>query len=118
MAASADDGGGAAAATADGHLMAAADFYGLPYGQVILDLGPPKTGKSTFAGSVAEVVPAERVQLLCTAANEANSWKYREHGLTERAELFIDSEWDPELGSYKAAAFKRLIKRIKELAAQ
>ena len=87
-------------------------FYGLPWGQVIVVLGPPKTGKSTLAGSMAEVVPAERIALLCTKANEANSWLYRKYGLSERAEIFSDPGWDPEMGSFKADAWMRLNKRI------
>ena len=90
-------------------------FYGLPWGQVIIVLGPPKTGKSTLAGSMAEVVPPERIVLLCTKANEANSFMYRKHGLSERAELFVDSGWDPEFGSFKVGAWQALNKRIKAL---
>lgn len=90
-------------------------FYGLPWGQVIVVLGPPKTGKSTLAGSMAEVVPPERIALLCTKANEANSWQYRKCGLSERAEIFSDAAWDPEFGSFKADAWERLNKRIKAL---
>ena len=91
-------------------------FYGLPFGQVIVNLGPPKTGKSTFAGSICEVIPPERVALLCTKPNEANSFMYRKYGLTERAEIFMDAGWDPELGSFKATGWNALQKRIKELA--
>ena len=58
-----------------------ADFYGLPFGQVIVSLGPPKTGKSTFAGSMAEVVPPDKIRLLCTKPNEANSVMYSKPGL-------------------------------------
>lgn len=92
-----------------------ARFYGLPWGQVIIALGPPKTGKSSLAGSMAEVIPPERIALLCTKANEANSFMYRRYGLSERAEIFSDSEWDPEFKSYKASAWKALNRRIKEL---
>jgi len=95
----------------------AKDFYGLPCGQVIVALGPPKTGKSSFAGSMAEVVPSERIALLCTKPNEANSFMYRKHGLTGRAEIFMDSGWDPELGSFKATAWLALQRRLKELSA-
>lgn len=91
-------------------------FYGLPYGQLILPLGPPGTGKSTFAGSVCEVVPAERVALLVTAANEANSWAYTKHGL--KAEIFHDAEWDPELGLFRPTAYKALVARLKALSTQ
>lgn len=90
-------------------------FYGLPWGQLIVVLGPPKTGKSTLAGSMADVVPPERIALLCTKANEANSWLYRKHGLSERAEIFSDAGWDPEMGSFKADGWKRLNKRIQTL---
>lgn len=90
-------------------------FYGLPWGQVIVVLGPPKTGKSTLAGSMADVVPAERIALLCTKANEANSWLYRKHGLSERAEIYSDPEWDPEFKKYKAGAWRRLNERIGKL---
>lgn len=93
-------------------------FYGLTHGQVICALGPPKTGKSTFAGSVCEVVPAERVALLVTAPNEANSYEYMRHGLSERAEIFSDTEWDPEIKLFKASAYKALRKRLKELSLQ
>lgn len=90
-------------------------FYGLPWGQLILVLGPPKTGKSSFAGSVTDVVGAERTVLLCTKANEANSYRYRQAGLSDRAELFTDSGWDPELGGLQAGAWTQLQKRIAAL---
>jgi hypothetical protein len=90
-------------------------FYGLPWGLVTVVLGPPKTGKSSFAGSVAEVVPAERIALLCTKANEANSFMYRKHGLSERAEIFFDKGWDPEFGEFKPTGFRALNERIRAL---
>ena len=89
--------------------------FGLDRGQLIGVFGAPKTGKSWFLGSVAEIVPAERIALLCPKPREANSHLYLKHGV--QAEIFHDPEFDPEVGSLKATAFNDLTKRINALYA-
>lgn len=89
--------------------------YGRATGLMTMVVGAPKTGKSTFLASVAEVVPPERIVLLIPKLNEVNSYGYQLHGLAERAELFVDYDWDPEEGSRTAVAWKALSKRIREL---
>jgi hypothetical protein len=97
--------------------MADADrpFYGLERGRLVIVLGPPGTGKSSLLGSVADVIDPMRVELLCTKANEANSFLYRKHGLSARAEIFTDPNWDPDLGVKEATGFNELRKHIREL---
>jgi hypothetical protein len=88
------------------------DFYGLGvHGRVIALFGPPGTGKSHAASTIVDVVPKENIRLLCTKANEANS--YVASGLQDSAELFID-HWDPSMGMDDALGWSRLNKRIVE----
>ena len=91
------------------------DFYGLPQGVLILAMGPPGTGKSYFAGSVCDVVDAERVALLCTKPKEVGSYQYVKNGLSDRAEVFYDPEWDPEFDERVAVGWKMMNKRLREL---
>jgi len=95
--------------------MSKGSFYGLPQGSLILFMGPPGTGKSYAAGSVCDVVDPERVALLCTKPKEVSSYQYVKHGLSERAEVFYDPEWDPEFGELTAVGWKLLNKRLREL---
>lgn len=92
--------------------------YGLEDGESILVLGPPGTGKSHFAGSVASVVPPERVLLCCPKPGEKTSALYRKYGITKRAELFTDlAGWDPDNGKYAASAWRNMYDRISDLLA-
>lgn len=90
-------------------------FYGLERGRVAVVQGGPGTGKSHVLGSVCAVVPPERTLLLATNVLEANSHSYRLHGLSRRAEIFHDPDWDPDLGQTKAEAFMALRKRLRAL---
>lgn len=98
--------------------MGKGSFYGLPQGSLILVMGPPGTGKSYMAGSVCDVVGADRVALLCTKPKEVSSYQYVKHGLAERAEVFYDPEWDPEFNETTAIGWKLLNKRLRELKRQ
>lgn len=73
-------------------------------------IGPPKTGKSDFAGSCARLGPT---LVLATKPREANSRLYRDLGV--KREIYHDPNWMPTLGSYEATAYVRLLKRLKEL---
>lgn len=90
--------------------------YGLSDGESILVLGAPGTGKSHFAGSIAEVVKPERVLLLCCKPREKTSALYRKYGITERAEVYTDmASWNPEKGRYDAKAWRALYDRVDSL---
>lgn len=78
-------------------------------------LGPPGVGKSSMAGSITEVVPAEEVLLIVAKPGEEKSWRYQAAGLTEKAEIYHDPDWLPVLGSFKAEGFIALMKRLKGL---
>jgi len=78
-------------------------------------IGPPGTGKSTFAASVCEVVEPERVLLLVTKPREKSSYLYRKYGLTKRAEVFHDIKWNPEAKKYIADAWHSLMARLDSL---
>jgi len=78
-------------------------------------LGAPKLGKSTFAASMAEVIPPEKIALLVTKPNELNSWGYEHYKLRERAQLIYDEGWRPSLGQFKAEGFVRLMQAIYNL---
>lgn len=73
-------------------------------------LGAPKTGKSDFAGSCAAL---GRTLVLAAKPREANSRLYVELGCDR--EVFYDADWAPSIGSYKADAYIRLLKRIHSL---
>jgi hypothetical protein len=81
-----------------------------------LVLGPPGTGKSKLLGSAAE---HGKAVLLALRANEPNSWAYTRDGLDisfdPAKDLFVDSQWQPDLDMYQASAAMRLIKRLYEL---
>lgn len=75
--------------------------------------GPYGTGKSTFLGSVAKVVGAERTLLVATHARELNSWLYKELSIPYL--LIEDTDWKPSLGSYVATGFGKLLQTIEWL---
>lgn len=87
-------------------------FQGLAGGVSAAVCGPPGTGKSTLLGSCGHLGNAK---LLATKPREANSWKYRETGITANAELFFDAGWRPSADRYEATGFVRLIQRLGEL---
>jgi len=78
-------------------------------------LGGPGLGKSTTAGSIAEVVGAEQTLLMVAKPGEEDSFIYQKYGLTDRAELYYDLDWNPEFDEYKANAYMRLLQRLKDL---
>ena len=85
----------------------------IPISMVIL--GAPGLGKSTLAGSVKELDQVDNVLLLVTKPGEEKSYLYQKYGLTEKAELFYDLDWNPTLGEFKAGAYLKLMKRLKSL---
>ncbi len=97
--------------------VAAADgkFYGLERGRVAIIQGSPGTGKSHVLGSVHH--PNRSEWELATNVLEANSFSYRTHGLSARAEIFHDPDWDPDLDKKEAVAFMALRRRLRALRA-
>lgn len=90
-------------------------FYGLPTGAVIMPEGMPGAGKSHFAGSVCDVIDPDKVLLWATKAREISSASYMRHGLTQRAELFLDDEWDPTFDEWDAKAYTQIRSRLKDV---
>jgi hypothetical protein len=86
-----------------------ANFSGLAGGLSMAVMGPPGTGKSTLLGSCGKLGPTK---LLATKPREANSWLYRETGISADAEVFFDAKWRPSLGMYEADAYVRLVQRL------
>jgi len=78
-------------------------------------LGPPKTGKSSAAGTICEVVPPEEVLLQVFKPGEESTWIYQKYGLDKRAELYYDEDWRPSIGLYEARAFDMLNRRLYDL---
>jgi hypothetical protein len=87
-----------------------APFGGFGHGFAVM--GPPKTGKSDFAGSCARL---GKTLVLATKPREANSRLYLELGV--KREIFHDPNWMPTLGFYEASGYVSLLKRLKELQA-
>lgn len=87
-------------------------FKGLAGGISTTVMGPPGSGKSTLLGSCGRL---GRAKLLATKPREANSWLYRETGITKDAEVFYDAKWRPTAGSYDASGFVRLVQRLNAL---
>jgi len=83
--------------------------------QLVLVLGPPGIGKSTFAATVGEVVPPDEVLLITTLAREAKSWKYQEYNYDT---IMVEEHegWDPINKSYKVSGYDDLVKLLDELA--
>jgi len=90
-------------------------YDGLIDGISLVNIGAPGMGKSTFAGSVCEVVDPKRVLLMVTKPREKTGWLYKKHGLSANAEVFHDRDWNPSAGKYKANAWKDLMKRLDSL---
>ena len=84
-----------------------------PISMVIL--GAPGLGKSTLAGSIMELEQVEKAALLIAKPGEEKSWLYEKYGLTNDAELFYDLAWNPTLGEFKAGAYLKLMRRLREL---
>lgn len=83
--------------------------------QLVLCLGPPGLGKSTFAATVGEVVDPKEVLLIATLPREAKSWKYQEYNYdTVLIEESLD--WDPINKKYSPTAYDELIVLLDELA--
>lgn len=84
--------------------------------QLVLVMGPPGLGKSTFAATVAEgVVPPEETLLIATLPREAKSWKYQELNLDT---ILIEEHegWDPVNKSYQVSGYSELCRVLDELA--
>lgn len=78
-------------------------------------LGPPGTGKSDMAASIADIVGADATLVLATKPREARS-----HGYVTRkiaTELFFDAGWRPSLGRFEAGGYIQLLKRLEQLYA-
>ena len=84
-------------------------------GITVFLVGPPGTSKSTMLASATEVEGIEKALLLAPTPREINSWKYRQNGITETAEVFQDFGWHPAIGSYEAGAFSQLYRRLVSL---
>ena len=80
----------------------------------IVPLGGPGMGKSTFAGSVCELVPPAETLLIVAKPGEEKSFSYVKHGL--KPELFYDMGWIPGLKRFKAGAYNKLLQRMVDLA--
>jgi hypothetical protein len=87
-------------------------FTGLVGGVSLAVMGPPGTGKSSLLGSCGRLGPTK---VLATKPREANSWLYRETGISADAEVFMDAKWRPSLGMFEADAYVRLLQRLWEL---
>jgi len=81
--------------------------------ETIVVIGPPNTGKSNFLGSTAEHFKSSEIRLLCPLPREAASHLYVKHSI--EAELFSDDDWMPDLKSYEASAYRKLLERLREL---
>jgi len=78
-----------------------------------LVIGSPKTGKSAFLGSIAEVEGVESPLLLTARPREVRSYKYREHAIPY--EIFPDQGWHPIIDEWNATDYKKLHRRVVEL---
>ena len=83
--------------------------------QLVLVLGPPGIGKSTFAASVGEVVDPDEVLLIATLPREAKSWKYQEYNY-DTVLIEESLSWDPINKSYGVSGYDHLVKLLDELA--
>lgn len=78
-------------------------------------IGAAGTGKSSLLGSIGTIFDPEEILLLAPKPREINSWKYRDFGITETAEVFQDTRWRPSLDMYEADAFLKMERRLLEL---
>ena len=76
-------------------------------------IGLPKTGKSWFLGTIAEVKGVESPLLLAPKPREINSFQYRKHDIP--FETFKDVGWQPIIDKWDATAFRSLYRRIVDL---
>lgn len=82
-------------------------------GQLMILAGPPGTGKSTFAGSVAQFVPPEEVLVIATLPREVDSLPYQKYNLD--TVVISDTEWRPSEGSLKATGYPTLMRLLRDL---
>ena len=78
-----------------------------------LIIGPPKTGKSWFLGTIAEVAGVESPLHLTARPREVNSFQYRKHAVPY--EIFPDRGWQPIIDEWNATDYKKLHRRIVDL---
>lgn len=83
-------------------------------GYSMLVIGPPGTGKSEFAASIAPHTDG-KVKLLALRPKEIDSAGYVKHGINAEAELFHDPGWLPSIGSFEAGAWAAFLTRLREL---
>lgn len=79
----------------------------------IVVLGPPNTGKSHMAASIAEIVDPSRVMLLALRPKELQSGEYQRHNFPWKC--YFDENWVPDLDSYVASGFKDLLRDLRNL---
>ena len=75
--------------------------------------GPPGTGKSWFASSIADIVGAEHTLALCAKPREAASYGYTSRGI--KTELFTDLGWRPSLKMFETGGFMAFMRRLWDL---
>jgi len=85
------------------------DGTGATCSSVVL-AGPPGTGKSTFLGSMAEVIEPKRLLVIATLPRELDSWKYQEHN--PQRLLLEDSGWAPAQKLYNATAYNQFLETL------
>lgn len=84
-------------------------------GSFTIVAGPPGLGKSTFAGTVAEYVGADRTLLIATLPREVNSTEYQKHNIDTI--VCADDQWEPSAGKAGliATGYDCLIDTLRQL---
>lgn len=85
---------------------------GLIGGLSALFEGPPGSGKSHAAGSIAEFGPTE---VHCFLPKETSSNLYTSHPNIRDVKLFHDPKWSPSVDSYEASAYLDWVKHVHRL---
>lgn len=86
------------------------DRLDLSGGLLTLIVGPPGTGKSWMAGSLAEFGPTH---LIAFKPKEVDSHNYNAHGVEH--DLFHDPLWSPSTERYEASGWQDFVGRMHEL---
>jgi len=80
----------------------------------VLYLGPPGTGKSWGAATIADLVEGKTL-LLATKPREARSIGYTKRKDKIDSEIYFDTKWSPDLDRFEADGYLRLTRRIDSL---